>query len=80
MKPKPPSPRMLDAARKITALTREHGYPPTFVELAAALGVTHARARDLVHKGRDRGLFEFKDGAMRTVRVVDQHGRTDRGA
>jgi len=76
----PPSRRMLDAARVIARLTESNGFAPSLHEIADVLGVNHARVRDLVHKGRARGLVAFEDGKPRTLRVVDHRAlRKERG-
>ncbi len=67
----PPSPRMKALARAVVEITERDGRPPTYKQLGTALNVSFARARQLAHAARERGLLKFRDGKQRAIRVVD---------
>lgn len=73
----PPSQRMLDLTRAVERITAKQGFPPSLRQLGDELGVGFARARNLAHAARDRGVLRFMDGVPRSMHVVR---REERGA
>lgn len=67
---RPPTRRMHDLAAAVERLTEELGHPPTWPDLAKALGIRKHAARELAMRARQRGLVTFTDGKARTIRVV----------
>lgn len=71
-----PTKRMHDLADAVERLTAEQGRPPSWPDIARALGIRRPAARELAMRARKRGLVTFTDGVARTIRVV---GRTRLG-
>jgi hypothetical protein len=71
----PWTPRMVDLALEVEALTTAAGRPPTWHELAHALGVNVVTARDLAHTAKARGLVTWEVGQPRTLRVNRMEAR-----
>jgi hypothetical protein len=63
------SPRMVELALAVDAITKRDGRPPSWQELAACLGVTTGTARDLAADARARGLVTWRPGKARTLEV-----------
>lgn len=67
---RPPSGRQLELAWAVDRLTRERGRPPTWRELADALGIGLAAVRHLARRCRDEGVVTFTDGKSRSIRAT----------
>lgn len=65
----PPTRRMAELALAVKSLTRRNGRPPSWRELAEALGLSYGRVRDLARAARDRGVVTFADGVARSIAI-----------
>lgn len=55
----------------IVSYIDDHDLPPTLRELMDMTGIKSlATARDWLHRLRDDGLIDFRDGQPRTIRVI----------
>lgn len=73
-----PSGRMLDLAAAVTSIGSRQGYPPSFRQIGAELGVGLARVKALVWAAKQRGIIDFDHGVARSIRVVDDRPRKSR--
>jgi SOS-response transcriptional repressor LexA len=48
----------------------EHGYSPTWREMADALGCSLNKVSHIAHRLREQGRISFVDGQPRTIRVA----------
>jgi len=62
--------RMIELATAVDGITYASGRPPSWRELAAALGVTRGTVRDIAARARARGLVTWQIGQARTVKVI----------
>jgi hypothetical protein len=70
--------RMLDLVAAVNAIGGRQGYPPSFRQIAAELGIGLATVNALVWQCKERGLIEFDPGVVRSIRVADA-GRRGKG-
>ena len=76
MSPTPIQQRLLQYLRRHIA---EHGYPPSQVEMAAALGLKQNRSARLHLEALARlGLIELIDGTARGVRLIESRQESSR--
>lgn len=76
MNPTPIQQRLLQYLRRHIA---EHGYPPSQVEMAAALGLKQNRSARLHLEALVRlGLIELIDGTARGVRLIESRQESSR--
>lgn len=71
----PPSRRMIEFCDAVKRITAECGRPPSWRELADAMGVDFVTALDLGYFSRKRGLVTWTDGEPYSIRVVGCGGR-----
>jgi Mn-dependent DtxR family transcriptional regulator len=65
----PLSPRMRDLVKAVARLTEQRGYPPSIIELAAALKVHPSRVTELAHAAKARGALLMEPRQARSIRV-----------
>lgn len=63
------TPGMVELALAVDAITTMSGRPPSWAELAKALGVSLVTARDRAAEARARGLVTWERGHARTLKV-----------
>lgn len=68
--PRPLSPRQRELLEAVERLTAECGHPPTYFELAAALGVCEVRAYQVCKNLKERGYLASLRQSGRTLRVL----------
>lgn len=75
----PPTVKMARCLEAIRRLTTPAGVPPSYSELAAALGYAGApQICNLLRDMKARGLVDFEPGRARSLRIVAQGpGRED---
>jgi hypothetical protein len=69
------TPRMVELALAVEKITLARGRPPSWSELARALGVTLTTTRDRAGEARARGLVTWRPGQARTVEVIRRRSR-----
>lgn len=55
----------------IIGLTAEHGYPPTYRELATELGISLSAVHRIVQTLRSEGAVRAQDGLARSLTVIN---------
>ena len=63
---------ILRLSKKITAITRQQGYPPSVRQLADALGWTLNLTQRRLDEGVEAGRFRRTPGVARSITVVDK--------
>jgi len=61
--------RLLESLRKLTA--ESGGIAPSFEELAAELGVTHAAVRTMARNLAERGHVRWMPKKQRTLQIIE---------
>lgn len=61
--------RMVDALRAVVEFLESRGYPPTAAEVGEAMGVSAARAHQLLGRLVEAGRLERDDGVSRGLRL-----------
>lgn len=74
------SPRLGEVLAGIRRLIAAEQHPPTTREIAAELGVSTAMAHRYLTRLRSLGMVQWDEGRARTLRIVDDDRREQRGA
>lgn len=64
---RPGTARQLELVAAVDRITRERGRPPSWRELAEALGIGLRTVRELADRCREKGLVRFTIGKPRTI-------------
>lgn len=67
---KPATPRQLALLVRVSNFVREHGFPPTMIELAAECGLTGNAIRDQLEALGRRGLVQRDTARSRGLRIT----------